>query len=80
MTAEPAGSVTAGSSFGLTVEVESPGGQLVTGATGTVTLSLANDPGGAALNGTLTATIDDGVATFSGLSIDRRREPAIPCW
>ncbi len=71
VTAQPPGSVSAGSPFGLTVEVESPSGQLITGATGTVTLSLANDPGGAALNGTLTATINQGVATFSGLSIDR---------
>ena len=36
-----------------------------------MTLSLANDPGGAALNGTLTATINQGVATFSGLTIDQ---------
>jgi pantothenate kinase type III len=71
VTAQPASSVNAGSSFGLTVAVESPGGQPLPGATGTVTLSLANDPGGAGLNGTLTATLDQGVATFSGLSIDR---------
>ncbi len=70
VTSQPTGSVDAGSSFGLTVAVEGPGGQVMTGATGTVTLSLANDPGGASLNGTLTATIDNGVATFSGLSID----------
>ncbi len=71
VTAQPPGSISAGSPFGLTVEVESPNGQLITGATGTVTLSLANDSGGAALNGTLTATINQGVATFSGLSIDQ---------
>jgi pantothenate kinase type III len=70
VTSQPAGTETAGSSFGLTVDVENAGGQLQTGATGTVTLSLASDPGGASLNGTLTATLDDGVATFSGLSID----------
>ncbi len=70
VTAQPASSLSAGSSFGLTVAVESPGGQIMTGATGTVTLSLANNPDGAALDGTLTATLENGVATFSGLSID----------
>jgi hypothetical protein len=71
VTTQPPGSISAGSPFGLTVAVESPGGQVITGATGTVTLSLANDPGGAALDGTLTVTLNQGVATFSGLSIDQ---------
>ena len=62
---------TAGSAFGLTVEVESPDGSLVTGATGTLTIALANNPGGGSLGGTLTATIDQGVATFSGLPINQ---------
>ena len=69
--AQPPSSLAAGSPFGLTVAVESPDGQLLTGATGTVTISLSSDPGGAALNGTLTEPIKDGVATFSGMSIDR---------
>jgi hypothetical protein len=71
VTAQPLGSTTAGNPFGVTVKVESPSGQLIAGATGTVTLSLASGPGGTALNGTLTATINQGVATFSGLSIDQ---------
>ena len=69
--AQPPSSLAAGSPFGLTVALDSPDGQLLTGATGTVTISLSNDPGGAALNGTLTEPIKDGVATFSGLSIDQ---------
>ena len=44
----------------------------MTGATGTVTLSLATDPGGAALNGTLTATIDRWRRHLLG-TVDRRR-------
>ena len=69
--AQPPSSLAAGSPFGLTVSVDSPDGQLLTDASGTITISLSNDPGGAALNGTLTEPIKDGVATFSGLSIDK---------
>ncbi|MHB1557452.1 MAG: hypothetical protein ACYC61_08230 [Isosphaeraceae bacterium] len=71
VTAQPPASATAGSGFGLTVQVESPDGSLVTGASGTITVALGNDPGGASLGGTLTATMSGGVATFSGLSIDQ---------
>jgi hypothetical protein len=70
ITAQPPSSSVAGQPFGLTVEVESPDGSQVTGASGTVTVSLADNSGGGSLNGTLTATIDQGVATFSGLSLD----------
>lgn len=71
VTAQPPASATAGGAFGLTVEVESPDGSLVTGASGTITVALGQDPGGATLSGTLTATINGGEATFSGLSIDQ---------
>lgn len=67
----PASSTTAGSGFGLIVEVESPDGSLVTGASGTLTVSLVGGPAGAELDGTLTASINQGIATFSGLSIDQ---------
>jgi hypothetical protein len=71
VTTQPPSSANAGSPFGLTVEVESPDGSLVTGASGTVTVSLANDPGGGSLGGSLTVTIEQGIATFSGLNIDK---------
>ena len=70
ITAQPTSSA-AGSPFGLTVEIESPDGSLVTDAAGSLTIALGNDPGGASLGGTLTATIDQGVATFSGLAINQ---------
>ena len=38
---------------------------------GTVTLAIASNPGGGTLSGTATATAVGGVATFSGLSIDK---------
>ena len=34
-------------------------------------MALANNPGGATLGGTLTATASDGVATFSGLTLNK---------
>ncbi len=71
VTAQPPASATAGSGLGLSVAVESPDGSLVTGATGTITVSLGQHPGGASLGGTLTATINQGIATFSGLTIDQ---------
>ncbi len=71
VTAQPPASATAGGGFGLTVEVESPDGSPVTGASGTITVALSQDPGGASLGGTLTATINGGVATFSGLTINQ---------
>lgn len=71
VTAQPPASATAGSRFGLTVQVESPDGSLVTGSSGTITVALGKSPTGASLGGTLTATINGGVATFSGLTIDQ---------
>ena len=36
-----------------------------------MTVALANNPGGATLGGTLTATASNGVATFSGLTLNK---------
>jgi hypothetical protein len=71
ITAQPGSSITAGQPFGLTVEVERPDGSLDAAATGTLTISIANQPGGASLGGTLSASIDHGIATFAGLAIDQ---------
>ena len=73
VTQQPPSSVTAGSPFGLTVQAEDSSGNLVTSFNGTVTVVLANNPGGATLGGTLTATASGGVATFSGLTLDQGR-------
>ncbi len=62
-------SIAAGQSIGLTIAVERPDGTVDTAATGTLTVSLATEPGTGTLGGTLTATIHQGMATFSGLSI-----------
>ena len=60
---EPPSSVVAGTTFGLTVQVEDSLGNAVSG--GTVTVALGNDPGGATLGGTLTEPVVDGLATFT---------------
>ncbi len=45
-------------------------GNAVTDYNGSVTIALASGPDGATLGGTLTATAVDGVATFSGLTLN----------
>lgn len=71
VTQQPPASTAAGSSFGLTVDVENYSGHLLSSFNGTVTVALANNPGGDTLGGTLTATASNGVATFSGLTLTR---------
>jgi hypothetical protein len=71
ITAGPSASLTAGKPFGVTIGIDRPDGTLDLSATGTLTISLSNPGGGASLGGTLTATIDHGVATFAALSIDQ---------
>ena len=58
----------------IRVEVRDVGGSRVPDAELPVTLSLAADPGGAALAGTKTVNAVSGVATFSGLWLDRAAE------
>jgi virginiamycin B lyase len=71
VTQQPPSSVTAGSGFGLTVTAEDSSGNPITSFNGTVTVALANNPGGATLGGTLTATASNGVATFSGITLTK---------
>jgi streptogramin lyase len=71
VTTEPPSSVTAGSGFGLTVTAEDSSGNLITSFNGTVTIALATNPGGATLGGTLSVTASSGVATFSGLTLNK---------
>ena len=71
VTGQPPLSVTAGTLFGLEVEAEDSSGNLDSSFNGTVTVALANNPGGATLGGTLTATASGGIATFSGLTLNK---------
>ena len=71
VTAQPPGAVSTGSGFGLTVADEDNEGNVLTSFNGTVTVALATNPGGATLGGTLSVTAQSGVATFSGLTVDK---------
>ncbi len=57
--------------FGLQASIEDQYGNVVTTATNTVNVAFANNPTGATLGGTLTVTASQGVATFSGLTINK---------
>ena len=72
VTAQPPATVAAGAGFGLTVTAETSSGAVDPTFNGTVTLSLATNAGGSGtvLGGTLTATAVNGVATFSGLTLN----------
>ena len=69
-TTTPPASVAANAPFGLTVTAEDGSGNIATTYTGPVTLALSGGTSGAVLGGTLTATAVNGVATFSGLTIN----------
>ncbi len=71
VTTQPPASFAAGAAFGVTVTAEDPTGNVDTAFNGTVTVALLNNPGGATLGGTLTATAQDGLATFSDLTLDQ---------
>lgn len=71
ITSQPPAIVLVGSGFGLQVSVEDAGNHVVTSFNGPVTVGLANNPGGAALGGTLTVTAVNGIATFTGLTLDQ---------
>jgi hypothetical protein len=71
VTGPPPDRVTAGSGFGFAVTAEDDAGAVAAGFSGSVTVALGSHPGGATLGGTLTAPLVNGVATFTGLTLDR---------
>jgi uncharacterized repeat protein (TIGR03803 family) len=65
------GSATAGNTLkSAVVDVENSAGQIVTSDSSTVTLSIISGPSGAKLGGTVTATANKGIATFSNLVLN----------
>ena len=71
ITQQPPASVTVSSAFGLQASIEDAYGNVVTSASNTVKVALENNPTGATLGGTLSVTASQGVATFSGLTINK---------
>ncbi len=70
VSAQPPASTIAGSPFGLSVRVENAAGGVLTNYQGTVTIALLNNPTQGTLLGTLSVPVSDGVAVFSGLTLD----------
>jgi hypothetical protein len=71
VTTQPPGTITSQTGFALAVTAEDPDGNIDPSFNGSVTLAIANNPGGGNLGGTLTATAVNGVAVFSGVTIDQ---------
>src|SRR5262249_43649248 len=68
MTYQPSGNLTAGVPFGLTVEARNADGNRDASFNGPVTLTLANNPSGTTLGGTLTVNAVNGWADFENLT------------
>lgn len=66
----PPSAVIAGQPFGLTIAAEDAGGIVDTTYSGNVTLAPANTPSEGSLGGTLNLAFSDGLAGFTGLTID----------
>ncbi len=71
ISASPPSSVTAGVGFGLKVAAVDPFGNIVSTTSDTVTLALDGGPEGSALGGPFTADLVNGIATFTGLTLDK---------
>src|SRR5881396_2490121 len=71
-TVQPSTTV-AGAAISPAVQVTAldPAGNLVPGFTGSVTITLGNNPGGSTLGGTTTVAAVNGVASFSTLTLDK---------
>jgi hypothetical protein len=69
ITGEPPSTVSAGTPFSLTVEIEDSLNAIDSTYNQPITLALASNLPGTSLGGTLTATPVKGVAVFSGLSL-----------
>ena len=61
----------AGITPAITVQVQDNGGNLVTTSSASITLAISANPGSGTLSGTTTVSAVNGVATFSGLSINK---------
>ncbi len=70
-TTQPQSAQTGGSLGTFTVAAVDSTGTVVTDFNGTVTLAIGTNPGGGTLSGTASVALGNGVATFSGLSIDK---------
>jgi hypothetical protein len=63
--------VAAGAPFSVQAAVQDAAGNTVPTATNLITVEIADNPGGGTLSGTTARNAVNGIATFSGLSIDK---------
>jgi streptogramin lyase len=71
ITQQPPTTVKLSSPFALKASIEDVYGNVVTTASGTVSVAFASNPTGATLGGTLTVTASQGVASFTNLTINK---------
>lgn len=71
MVAQPANGTAASALGAVSVAAQTADGVTVTVFTGDVTVALGANPGGATLGGTTTVKAVNGIATFSGLTLNR---------
>jgi hypothetical protein len=71
VTTQPPATALLGTGFGLAVAAEDAYGNVVPTFSGTITVALKDNPTGATLGGTTSAPLSNGVATFSGLTLDK---------
>src|SRR5262249_30772521 len=71
LTRHPPTRIVAGSGFGVVATAYDPFDNVATSFSGSVAIAILNNPGGATLGGTLTVTAQSGVATFSGLTLNK---------
>ncbi|HET7250881.1 MAG TPA: hypothetical protein VFI79_13610 [Gemmatimonadales bacterium] len=70
-TVQPTNTVAGTAIAAIQVTARDASNQTVTSFTGGVTIAIGTNPGGGSLTGTTTVSAASGVATFSGLSIDK---------
>ena len=84
ITQQPPSSVAVNGGFGLQATIEDAYGNVVTTASSTVKVALDNNPTGAKLGGTLSVKSSQGVAIFSGLTLNkvglRLHAPGLQQW
>ena len=71
ITQQPPSTVKVSTRFSMQASIEDAYGNVVTTASGTVSVAFANNPTGATLGGTMTVTTSGGVASFTNLTINK---------
>ena len=71
VTTQPPASVPTGKPFGLAVSAEDPYGNVVTTVTGNMKVALSKKKAGVILSGKRTVALNNGVATFTRLSLNK---------